>query len=203
MRCNPTQRNRRLVIVLIVLLLILGAVAFSVPTVAETVGFTTVPAVFTGLSVVLVCAAVFFVVRYLLTGFVYQIRPREDLMGYAEEEWARTGDLGVLSPRHLDLVVSKSQGSRPPVTECVLGLDSLLEAVPIRRKGGTTKADVRSRYAKDSFVFYDYTLTFLWNEALELVFRDGGETVGVILEPDAAMTAYLRGLGGPKEDENE
>ena len=87
--------------------------------------------------------------------------------------------------------------------ECVLGLEQLTAVRRIRRKkaDGMTKRALRDRYAAEGFIFYDYTLTFLWDSALALVFLDGNRYVGVIVEPDEAMRAYFAALKPEQEEE--
>ena len=62
-------------------------------------------------------------------------------------------------------------------------------------KAGTSPADVAKKYrerAVSDFVFYDYTLSFRWENALELVFIDGQKYVGIIIEADEAFESVIR-----------
>jgi hypothetical protein len=44
------------------------------------------------------------------------------------------------------------------------------------------------------FAFYDYTLSYRWESATELVFIDGQKYVGIIIEADEALVGLLRSL---------
>ena len=82
--------------------------------------------------------------------------------------------------------------------ECVLGVEQLVSVVPLRRRkaDGVTKSALRDRYAAkgQDYLYYDYTVTFLPDSALALVFIDGNRYVGVIIEPDERMKAYFTAL---------
>ena len=157
------------------------------------------PWLFSLLTLMSVAAALFILIRFRMTGFVYLITPRSDIPAdpMMESAFAGTPDITRVRPELLDLVVMKYQGSRPPATECVLSLGDLAAVIPVTRQGTTTIRTVRDQYRQRSaadFVFYDYTLTFRWEEALELIFVDGQRYVGVILEADEAMRRYLTAL---------
>ena len=195
MRSVPTQKNRGAVIGLIAVLLILGGVSYSVPIICQHYEIRTIPVLFTAFTFIVVIAAVAVAIRYLMTGFVYTIRPRSDVEENGlEPAMAEAADVTMIRPEWLDLVVTKSQGARPGYMDCVLSLGDLLEAVPVTRKGAVTPQTVRKEHADEGFVFYDYTLTYHWQEAVECIFADGTRTVGVILEADEPMRTYLLNL---------
>ena len=199
MRCIPRQQNTRAVGLCIAALLVCGGVFYAVPPAARAAGIRVWGLLFRALTFVCVIAAVWMLVRYLMTGFKYLIRARnaaaEDELDDVLAGGVKAGfGLTDLPPDRLDFVVQKSQGSRPGVTECVLGLDDLISAEIIRLRGkgsGPKKEDVRARCASESYSYYDYTLTFGLAEALMLVFADRGGYVGVIIEADEAMRAYF------------
>ena len=203
MQYSPVQKNNRLVNTIIAVSLIFGGISYALPIVFKAKGVTTyMPWMFSLLTLASAAAALYFTVRYKMTGFVYIIRPRSDIDTDPSLETAFAGSMNIsrLPKDWVDFVVMKSQGSRMPVTECVLSFGDLVEIVPISRneKSGTCHADVAKKYrerAVSDFVFYDYTYTFRWESALELVFIDGQRYVGIIIEADEEFEAVLRSMG--------
>ena len=53
---------------------------------------------------------------------------------------------------------------------------------------------LRDHYAAEGYVYYDYTVTPRPDDALGLVFIDGNRYVGVVIEPDEVMRAFLSKL---------
>ncbi|MBQ4353636.1 MAG: hypothetical protein IJC71_01950 [Clostridia bacterium] len=200
MRLIPEQKNTRTVNALTACLLLFGGIVYALPVVCKAKGTAVpMPWLFSLLTLMSVAAALFILIRFRMTGFVYLITPRSDVPAdpMMESAFAGTPDITRVRPELLDLVVMKYQGSRPPATECVLSLGDLAAVIPVTRQGTTTIRTVRDQYRQRSaadFVFYDYTLTFRWEEALELIFVDGQRYVGVILEADEAMRRYLTAL---------
>ena len=199
MRCVPEQKNPRAVRSIIAALLIGGGVLYAVPFAAEAAGVRVFAWLFTALTLACLVAAVFLLVRYQMTGFQYIVRTRTEAEENGLAPAFATGarlNLRDLSPQMLDFVVIRSQGARPGVMECVLGLDQLVAVTPLRRdrKNGVTKKALRDKYAEDGYVYYDYTVTFLADETLGLVFVDGNRYVGIIIEPDEAMRTYFTEL---------
>ena len=205
MRCVPEQKNARGGRMIIAALLIGGGILYAIPHAAQAAGIRVISWLFDLLTVGCIVGAVFLLVRYQMTGFQYIIRTKREAedSGLATA-YAESGNAGLrarlnvtdLPPEMLDFVVIRSQGARPGVMECVLGLEQLTAAVPLRRRkeDGVTKAMLRDRYAAEGYVSYDYTVTFRPDEALGLVFIDGNRYVGVVIEPDEAMRAYLTAL---------
>lgn len=194
---EPQQKNVRPLNILIFALLLFGAVTYAVPIIASTYEVNVPPFPFTITTVLCIVAAVYLAVRYLMTSFKYIIRPRDDSLadcGFVPE-YASNVSANIAS---LDFVVTKSQGTRADVMECVLSLGDLSATYELTR-GGLTKNDVRKKYAQDGFVYFDYTVTFARESALELVFSDGGHPVGIIIEPDERMRGYLTALAGKNE----
>lgn len=202
MRCVPEQKNRKTVYSLIFALWIGGVILYAVPDVCAASGVTVPTWLFEALAVAAIIAGVFLLIRYGMTHFTYVIRPRSDAsdLGETGRETAFAGaaaaDVTRIRPEFLDFIVTKAQGARDGAMECVLGLGDLAAVYPVKKRGdgGMTPKQVREKYAADGFVYYDYTVTFLSRDALELVFADGSRYVGVILEPDAAMARYLTSL---------
>lgn len=212
MRYSPEQKNMRLVSTVFASLLVFGGVTYAVPVVCQAKGVPVpMPWLFSLLTLAAVVGALFFLIRYRMTGFIYIIQPRNgaDADLSMETAYASVGDMLSVRPEWLDLVVMKSQGSRMPVTECVLSLGDLAAVIPVKRKSdgrSATVKSVRDKYRERSasdFVFYDYTMTFLWDDAVELVFIDGQRYVGVILEADDAMRRYFLQLKTARDGEDE
>jgi hypothetical protein len=201
MRCVPEQKNTRGIRMIIAALLIGGGILYALPHAAQAAGIRVISWLFDALTIGCIVAAVFLLVRYQMTGFQYIVRTKAeyDEIGLAAA-YAVGAELNVadLPPETLDFVVIRSQGARPGVMECVLGVEQLVSAVPIRRRkaDGVTKSALRDKYAAEGqeYVYYDYTVTFLADSALALVFIDGNRYVGVILEPDERMKAYFTQL---------
>ncbi len=200
MRCVPTQRNTRIWWI-VAALLVFGGICYAIPIVCSANGVVIAGAVFQFMTVLSVVAAVFFVVRYQMTGFVYLIRPRSDISENGmETAYAGGGERGIsgLSQDMLDFVVTKSQGSRPGAMECVMSLSDLVAVIPLSAQKRPLKKQIREKYQADGYVSYDYTLTLGVADALALVFIDGNRYAGIFIEPDEAMRAYFLSLGKTK-----
>lgn len=202
MRCTPSQKNPR-VWAIVAALLVFGGISYGVPIVCNANGIAVGGALFQLVTVIAVVAAVFLVVRYQMTHFVYLIRPRSDSYDTdMEPAYAGTaGSYGItrLPPDMLDFVVNRSQGSRAGAAECVLPLSDLVAVIPLTKDGGATKASIRERYQADGYVCYDYTVTLGVTDVLALVFIDGNRYAGIFIEPDEAMRAYFMTLGKTKK----
>ena len=149
------------------------------------------------LAVICLVAAVFLLVRYKTTSFIYSIRPRSLMQDDIEVDVALAGGqfsvLG-LSPRHLDFVVAKKQGSRDANMECVLGLDSLTAVWEISSGGDYKKvgdAMARAREKYGTVDLYDYTITMGLEESILLLFRDGQKHAAIRIEPSEELRYYL------------
>lgn len=193
MRCVPIQRNKGVYLIFAALLLV-GGISYAVPAVCSAHGIKVLEFPFSIITLFSLVAAVFVLVRYCMTGFVYIIRMRSEIEENGmEASPVGGGDIRLVRREYLDFVVTKSQGIRPGTMECVMSLGDLKEVV-VLEKGVSEKKDVRARYAEYGFVFYDYTLTLGNKDALELVFEDGSRYVGIIIEPDEKMKEYLLSL---------
>ena len=202
MRCSPSQKNPR-VWAIVAALLVFGGIAYAIPIVCNANGITVGGALFQLITVIAVVAAVFLVVRYQMTHFVYLIRPRSDLSD-ANQEPAYAGNIGTagitrLPPDMLDFVVNRSQGSRAGALECVLPLSDLVTVIPMTKENGVTKSAIREKYQADGYVSYDYTATLGVTDVLALVFIDGNRYAGIFIEPDETMRAYFMNLGKTKK----
>lgn len=201
MQYSPEQKNSRTVNAIIALSLLFGAAAYAIPVVCEAKGVKYMPWLFSLLTLFSVVTALYFLVRYKMTGFVYALRPRSEIESdpSLETAYAANFNIGRMPADWVDFVVMKSQGSRMPVTECVLSVGDLVEIIPVSQKGkgGLTPSDVAKKYrerAASDFAFYDYTLSYRWESATELVFIDGQKYVGIIIEADEALVELLRSL---------
>lgn len=197
MKFSPTQNNPR-VNLIFAALLVLGGITYAIPIVYSNnnVNISALP--FTIVTLFSVVGAVFLLVRYRMTSFTYIVRLRDELddgdVQGLEKAYAGSLDITSVKPELLDFCVYKASGTRMAAMECLLSLGDLAMAVEVTKKksGGVTRDDVRREYEqKGGFVFYDYTLTFGLESALELVFIDGNRYVGVIIEPDEAMRQYF------------
>lgn len=202
MRYIPEPKNLRSVSIIMACLLVFGGVCYAIPIVCEAQSVpVSMPWLFTLLTLISVVAALFFLIRYRMTGFTYLIRPRTDIPDNGMETvFVGSPDVTQIRPEWLDLVVLKSQGNKPGVMECVMSLGDLAAVIPVSCRAGGEKMtikQVRDKYREDDptgFIFYDYTLSFQFEEALELIFIDGNRYVGIILEVDGAMKHYLMNL---------
>ena len=197
MRCVPEQRNAGGVKRIVAALLIVGGIFYAMPIAAGAAGVKVWTWPFTGLAVFAVVAAVYLMVRYLLTGFQYVIRTKREtddgpmVTAYAGGAELNVGDL---LPEDLDFAVFKTQNLREPVMECLLGLEALEAVYGLRRskKDGLTKAGLRERMP--GAAVYDYTLTLGIDDAAALVFDDGGKKILLVIEADERMRAYFQTL---------
>lgn len=198
MNYTPQQQNKY-VTAIVVTLIAAGIGIYMLP------NFLTIRAIFCQV-IALVClvAAVFLLVRYKTTSFIYTIRPRSLMHEDTDAEAAPAGGylaIERINPKYLDFVVSKKQGSRDPNMECVLGLDCLTAAETISaetisteksQKYGDAVAKVRELYG--TVDVYDYTVTLGVEKSLLLVFRDGVKYAAIRIEPDETMGNYLIGV---------
>ena len=160
------------------------------------------PWIFQFAALALIVGGIYVMMRYKLTEFVYEIRlntgaeENTDMIPvYASEVKV---DIAGVSPEYLDFAVMRAQGTRIKAMECLLCLKDLVRVIPLSHNGQDgreTKQSVRKKYEPDGFVFYDYTVTPMTDEALELIFIEGNRYVGVIIEPDLPMREYFMGLG--------
>ena len=200
MQYSPVQKNSRVVNAITVMAFMFGGIAYAIPSVCGAKGIPLpMPWLFSLLTLGSVVTALYFIIRYKMTGFIYMIRPRNDSDDpMLEAAFAGGANVSRMPKDWVDFVAMKSQGSRAPVMECVLSFGDLAEIVPVTRKGGFTPSDCAKKYRERSvsdFAFYDYTLTFRWENALELVFIDGQRYVGIIIEADEEFEAVLRSVG--------
>jgi len=199
MNYTPKQQNKY-VNAIVISLIVFGIGIYMLPAVIE------IRALFCQITaLVCIVAAVFLLVRYSATSFIYSVRPRSLMHEDSGTEAVIAGRYSIESirPKYLDFVVSKKQGSRDPAMECVLGLDSLIYAADINtsaqtddegtacfRKCSEAKSKVREMY-KGEIIFYDYTVTLGLSSSLFLLFEDGNNYAAIRIEPDKAMRDYL------------
>lgn len=190
----PQQKNKY-VVAIVVTLIAVGIVVYMTPAVLDVRALF-----FQCVSMICLIAAVFILIRYKTTSFIYTVRPRSLMHEDIDAETVlANGSLAIdrINPKYLDFVVSKKQGSRDANMECVLGLDSLRVAEEIspkaeHRKTADAVAAFRAKYG--TVDLYDYTVTLGLENSLLLLFRDGPNYVAVRIEPDDAMREYLVGV---------
>lgn len=203
MNHTPQQKNKY-VVPIVVTLIAVGIVVYMTP------AFLDVRALFFQcVSMICLIAAVFILIRYKTTSFIYAVRPRSLMHEDLDAEAALAGGspaIDRINPKYLDFVVSKKQGSRDANMECVLGLDSLRVAEEIspeveHRKTADAVAAFRAQYG--TVDLYDYTVTLGLESSLLLLFRDGQNHVAVRIEPDDAMREYLVRVAAQNRDARE
>ena len=133
--------------------------------------------------------------RYLLIEFCYIIGPRgEDEVSALAASYSGIGNM----PYHmLDLTVTRKYPFGEPVGLCVLSLEQLKEAFFVAGEAGKMR-EIREKYKAENggrFVVYDYSLTPRSKDGLLLVFADGEEYIGVLLEADEAMRRFFEIVG--------
>jgi|GEM_PF-4729061 len=132
--------------------------------------------------------------RWLFTAFTYAVVPKssvdpEDYVGLRAAAAGVLPDVRYLPPAALDFTVRKSQGRRTPVMDACLALDELRYFAPLPREGGREREPYR-RFP--TLRVYDYTVSLTPAQQYMAVFVDSANNaIGLILEPDAAMAAYL------------
>lgn len=130
----------------------------------------------------LICAVsgVYVAVRYAFTSFTYRIIAKGG------------GSPSGLPPESVDFLVSKTQGSRGPITECRLSMDKLTHVTEYN--DGLT-AELREKHGKVSL--YHYTVSMFKSKRCALVFDDGGECICLVIEADEhftkALTSFIHG----------
>ncbi len=188
MRFSPTQKHGALLNTVCISVFALGVLSYAFPAFMSALDKPVPPIYFTGFAVMCFITFLFLVLRYRMTVFEYVIKRRTD-----------DSPLGVqtvhvdsgTSP--LDFVVYKAIGARAGAMECVLSLGDLVEAIPLR-KGGESKSSVMKKYSSGKFSYYDYTLTFLSTDTLELIFEDGAGYVGIIIEDGNNIAEYFKSI---------
>ncbi len=192
------------------LLLLLGLVSYITGAAVQRYAW-----VFQLICLAAITASLFLLIRWRMTWFVFSVSPRDHR--HVPTNWHNDDDPigcpavhgGVpvhpaqnpypfLSPEQLDFIVVKGQGSRPGVMECVLGMDSLVQAWPVCRREEDDSAlppyqpqKIRQQYP--GVKLYEYTQTFRWDAAIVTVFRDGAGYAALLLDipPEAPLAQYL------------
>ena len=165
---------------------------------------------FQGLCMAGVVASLYLLTRWRMTWFVYGIRLRGDSTPFWEGEmpaYAGGNPTWYTPPERLDFLVIKGQGSRSGAMECLLGLDTLVEACPVSRKEDGSgrevydRRDWQNRYPGAKV--YTYLQTFGWQEAFAIVFRDGEDYAILLLDlPESdELARYLLSLTPPTGQE--
>ena len=139
-----------------------------------------------------VVASLYLLLRWRMTWFVFAIRPKDDHSAVWED--AEPALAGGLSLRYapadtLDFLVVKGQGSRGGVMECVLGLDSLVQAAVVRRTDSRIPQEEVPVYSRKDILgqypgakVYEYIQTYRWDRAVLAVFRDGNGYAALLLD---------------------
>ncbi len=222
---RPTP-NKAAPTMLSFLWLMLGIVGYVAGAAAERFSW-----VFQLLCLVGVTASLYMLLRWRMTWFVFTVGSRDH--GDVPTDWeafpagmagcpaeggpsggSRTGGAAVnpyrfVAPDTLDFVVVKGQGSRAGIMECVLGMDSLVQAWAVCRREHSSPdlpsyraKEVRARYPEAKL--YEYIQTFLWDTAMVAVFRDGPGYAVLLLDipPESPLGQYLLTARTGDRDEN-
>lgn len=189
MKYKPEQKHSKLLNTVMICLLIAGTVAYSLPVIFRSNEINISPFPFTALAIMCFIAAIFLLIRYRMSSFEYIIRPRSDLDPELAAAYSVGNDISRFPYDCLDFIVYKSQSSKPGAMECVLSVSDLIAAYSLNDK--KSKSEMNSKYSKDGFVFYNYTLTFRPDSVTEFIFIDGNRYVGIILEDDNEVTRFL------------
>ena len=120
------------------------------------------------ISLVCAVAGVYVATRYIFTSFTYSIEAKN-----------RGALSQALSAEDVDFCVAKTQGSRPPVTECRLSLDTLTKVQPY---AGSLVSGLRQKHGK--VALYHYTASMISPKRHALIFDDRGECICVVIEAD-------------------
>lgn len=130
------------------------------------------------ISLACAVAGVYVAVRYVFTTFTYSITAKNG--GFHPE----------LDREYVDLCISKTQGSRGPVTECRLSMDKLTQ---ITEYTNELVPKLRAKHGKVSL--YHYTVQMTPKKRHALVFDDGGECICLVIEADShfltALSSYI------------
>ena len=133
--------------------------------------------------------------RYLFIEFCYIIGPRGS--GEVSDLAPSYGVLTNMPYSMLDLTVTRKHPFGEPTVQSILSLQLLKEAVFV----GTDREkmrETRQKYKAENggrFVVYDYTITPRSQDGLMLIFEDGEEYIGVIIEADEAMKRFFEVVG--------
>ncbi len=195
------------------LLLLLGIVGYIAGAAVQRFAW-----VFQLLCIIGVTASLYLLIRWRMTWFVFSVGPRdhrnvptgwEDAAAACPTEG--TGALAMagnpyrfLPMEQLDFLVVKGQGSRQGVMECVLGMDSLVQAWPVCRRASDEgelppyqPRQIRAQYP--GVKLFEYTQTFQWDTAIVTVFRDGAGYAALLLDipPESPLGRFLLGAQRP------
>lgn len=190
----PKQKKMTVVNLLVAAFFILGIVLLSSAVILREIGNVAAGSVL-GLGGALgIIGAAFVFARYRITVFSYVVRLRDD-RDYTGLGTVYTGLFD--APYFLmDLAIHKTVGKGEPVPQCVLSLGDLKESLGGERKNDVVRV-LRKKYEAENggrIVVYDYTVTPGKTDVIGLVFLDGREYVGVLLEADEALFAFFENI---------
>lgn len=147
-------------------------------------GYSSVPALWQLVSVVLIAAAVYFLCRYRLTVFRFAVSSRGDA----------TGDVRLLTPGEVDFTVERMRGENPQLL-CRLALSELRE---VRR---IVSGDC-GRAAKEMSL-YRYNVNISPESGALAVFESAGERIGIFAEMPEEMILFLEKAAAENRAFNE
>lgn len=170
MRYKPEQKNARLV-----RLVVAGCAMAAAAGYFGSIAATHYQWAFQTVIVASIAAALYVWSRYTLTWFCYVFPESGE------------GEAG-------DVIVYKGQGRKEGVMEAKLPLSSLIEVVPVHRGEPIGKEQKKSwkEYARSRYLgcdCYDYTKTFLWQEATLYVFHYEERHMALLMETEPPRAA--------------
>ena len=148
-----------------------------------------------GVGFLAIFALLYLLARYLFIEFCYIIGPQgEENVASLAASYVGIAD----KPYHmLDLTVTRKLPFGEPAVQSVLSLGDLKEAVTVGANMSARRELCRKYKAENGgrFVVYDYLITPFSRDALMLVFEDGEEYIGVLLEADEQMKRFFEVVG--------
>ncbi|MBR4933672.1 MAG: hypothetical protein IKZ03_04370 [Clostridia bacterium] len=141
----------------------------------------TSPLILQLVSVVLLSAGTYILVRFRYTTITYSVRP---VSTHSSDAYG--DDVNILPTSMVDFAVTRAQGQRSGNLEVLISLDKLVYVADV--KEGTLDS-VRKSFA--DVKTYVYTVSMTGGEKFALVFDDDGDKSCVVIEPDKVMKDYL------------
>ncbi|MBR5252766.1 MAG: hypothetical protein IKV39_02695 [Clostridia bacterium] len=181
MGCVPRQKRKPIILAIVVFLALSAGVS---------VYFRLWGVGFLALFLLLYVLA-----RYLFIEFCYIISPRGS--GEVTDLAPSYGVLTNMPYSMLDLTVTRKHPFGEPAVQSILSLQLLKETVFVGTDRGKMR-EIRKKYKAENggrFVVYDYTVTPCTRDGLMLVFEDGEEYIGVLIEADEAMRKFFEIVG--------
>lgn len=134
-------------------------------------------------ALILVCGAVYILIRYRFTRITYILRPRDTS---AVSQYGN--DIADMPAESVDFVIEKAQGNRQGAVECMISVDRLAAVRDVC--GSSWRTEIRQEFPGASL--YIYTVFLGRSERQALIFNDGGIVSCIVTELSEEMLLYLR-----------